>query len=66
MPVTVAAATGEQINGIVLPRAALAQAANGQIVVFSHKDPEIFVPRAVRFEDFDGENVVITGGRQAP
>jgi RND family efflux transporter MFP subunit len=62
MPVTVAAATGEQINGIVLPRAALAQAANGQIVVFSHKDPEIFVPRAVRFEDFDGENVVITGG----
>lgn len=65
MPVTVAAATGERIRGIVLPRAALAQAANGQIVVFTHKEPEVFVPRAVRYEDFDGENVVITGGISA-
>jgi cobalt-zinc-cadmium efflux system membrane fusion protein len=65
MPVTVAAATGERIGGIVLPRAALAQAANGQMVVFTHKEPEVFVPRAVRYEDFDGENVVITGGISA-
>lgn len=62
MPVTVSAATGERVRGIVLPRAALAQATNGQIVVFDHKEPEVFVPRAVRFEDFDGENVVVTGG----
>ena len=61
-PVTVVAATGERITGIVLPRAALAQAPNGQTVVFSHKEPEVFVPRAVRFEPFDGESVLVTGG----
>jgi RND family efflux transporter MFP subunit len=62
MPVIVTAATGERISGIVIPRAALAQAANGQLVVFAHKEPEVFVPRAVRHEDFGGDNVVITGG----
>jgi membrane fusion protein, heavy metal efflux system len=61
-PVTVIAATGERVTGIVLPRAALAQAPNGQTVVFSHKEPEVFVPRAVRAEPFDSENVLITGG----
>jgi cobalt-zinc-cadmium efflux system membrane fusion protein len=62
MPVIVTAATGERVSGIVIPRAALAQAANGQTVVFTHKEPEVFVPRAVRYDDFDGDNVVITGG----
>ncbi len=61
-PVTVAASSGERITGIVLPRAALVQAPNGQTVVFSHKEPEVFVPRPVRFETFDGENVLVTGG----
>ena len=49
-------------TGIVLPRAALAQAPNGQTVVFSHKEPEVFVPRPVRVEPFDGENVLVTAG----
>ena len=61
-PVTVIAATGERVSGIVLPRAALAQAPNGQTVVFSHKEPEVFVPRPVRVEPFDSENVLIMGG----
>lgn len=61
-PVTVIASNGEPITGIVLPRAALVQAPNGQTVVFSHKEPEIFMPRPVRFETFDGENVLITAG----
>ena len=61
-PVTVIAATGERVTGIVLPRAALAQAPNGQTVVFSHKEPEVFVPRAVRVEPFDNESVLITAG----
>ena len=61
-PVTVIASSGERITGIVLPRAALVQAPNGQTVVFSHKEPEVFVPRPVRFETFDGENVLVTGG----
>lgn len=61
-PVTVTAANGEPVTGIILPRASLAQAPNGQTVVFSHKEPEIFQPRAVRAESFDAENVLVTGG----
>jgi RND family efflux transporter MFP subunit len=61
-PATVIAATGERVTGFVLPRAALAQAPSGQTVVFSHKEPEIFLPRAVRVEPFDGESVLVTAG----
>ena len=61
-PVTVIAAGGERVAGIVLPRSALAQAPSGQTVVFSHKEPEIFVPRPVRVEPFDSDNVVISAG----
>jgi RND family efflux transporter MFP subunit len=61
-PVTVVAPTGERASGIVLPRSALAQAPSGQTVVFSHKEPEIFVPRPVRVEPFDGDNVIVTAG----
>jgi membrane fusion protein, heavy metal efflux system len=61
-PVTVTAANGEPVTGIILPRAALAQAPNGQTVVFSHKEPEIFAPRAVRTESFDSENVLVVSG----
>jgi membrane fusion protein, heavy metal efflux system len=61
-PVTVIAATGERVTGIVLPRSAVAQAPNGQTVVFSQKEPEVFLPRTVRAEPFDGQSVMITGG----
>jgi RND family efflux transporter MFP subunit len=61
-PVTVIATTGEHVAGIVLPRSALAQAPSGQTVVFSHKEPEIFVPRPVRVEPFDTDNVLVTAG----
>ena len=61
-PVTVIATTGEPVTGIVLPRAALAQAPSGQTVVFSHKEPEVFVPRPVRVEPFDSDNVLVTAG----
>ena len=61
-PVTVIATTGEPLSGIVLPRAALAQAPSGQTVVFSHKEPEVFVPRPVRVEPFDSDNVLVTAG----
>jgi membrane fusion protein, heavy metal efflux system len=61
-PVTVIATTGERAAGIVLPRAALAQAPSGQTVVFSHKEPEVFVPRPVRVEPLDSDNVLITAG----
>lgn len=61
-PVTVIAASGAPVTGIVLPRAALAQAPNGQTVVFAHKEPEVFVPRAVRTEPFDAGSVLVTSG----
>jgi RND family efflux transporter MFP subunit len=62
MPVTVIAPTAERVTGIVLPRSAVAQAPNGQTVVYSHKEPEVFLPRAVRTEPFDDQNVLILGG----
>jgi membrane fusion protein, heavy metal efflux system len=61
-PVTVIAEAGERVTGMVLPRAALAQAPNGQTVVFAHREPEVFVPKPVRYDALDAENVLITGG----
>jgi cobalt-zinc-cadmium efflux system membrane fusion protein len=61
-PVTVTGRSGTPITGIVVPRAAVAQAPNGQMVVFSHNDPEIFEPKSVRFEPFDAGSVLILAG----
>jgi RND family efflux transporter MFP subunit len=61
-PVTVLASVGSPVEGIFVPRAALAQAPNGQMVVFLHKEPELFLPRQVRTEPFDAQTVVVTGG----
>jgi hypothetical protein len=65
LPVTVTAPTGLPVSGLIVPRAALAQAPNGQTVVFEHKEPEVFVPRPVRAEPFDSQSVLITGGIEA-
>jgi hypothetical protein len=61
-PVSIVARAGKSAKGIVIPRAALAQAPNGQTVVFEHKEPESFVPRAVRVEPLDSRSVLIVGG----
>jgi len=61
-PVTVTAPTNQAVTGIVMPRSALAQAPSGQTVVFSHIEPEVFLPRPVRFDDLDADNVVVTAG----
>lgn len=61
-PVTITARSGEPVTGIILPRAAIAQAPNGQMVVFGHKEPEIFEPKVVRFEPFDAGSVLILAG----
>jgi RND family efflux transporter MFP subunit len=63
-PVTVIASGGAPVTAILLPRSALAQAPNGQTVVFVQREPEVFAPRAVRVETFDSHNVLITGGLQ--
>jgi membrane fusion protein, heavy metal efflux system len=65
LPVTVIARAGAPVSGLFVPRAALAQAPNGQTVVFEHREPEVFVPRAVRTEPFDNETVLVTGGLEA-
>ena len=58
MPVTVIARTGTPVSGLFVPRAAVVQAPNGQIVVFEHREPEVFMPRPVRTEPFDNEIVL--------
>ncbi len=64
-PVTITGRNGEQVTGIILPRAAIAQAPNGQMVVFRHKEPEIFEPKPVRFEPFDAQSVLLQAGIEA-
>jgi RND family efflux transporter MFP subunit len=61
-PITIAGRSGAPIDGIILPRAAVAQAPNGQMVVFSHTEPEIFEPKPIRFEPFDAGSVLILAG----
>ncbi len=61
-PVSITARAGNPVTGIVVPRAALAQAPNGQTVVFEHKEPEEFMPRAVRTEALDSRSVLVVGG----
>jgi multidrug efflux pump subunit AcrA (membrane-fusion protein) len=64
-PVTVTGHAGEPITGIVLPRAAIAQAPNGQMVVFRQAEPELFEPMPIRFEPFGADSVRITAGVEA-
>ncbi len=61
-PVRVMVDTGEPITGLIIPRNAIAQAPNGQMVAFKRLEPERYLPKAVRFEDIDGTRVhVLTG-----
>jgi cobalt-zinc-cadmium efflux system membrane fusion protein len=62
MPATVIVRVGAPVAGLFVPRAALAQAPNGQTVVFEHREPEVFVPRPVRTEPFDSQTVLVVGG----
>jgi len=61
-PVIVVGNTGVTVKGLRLPRSAVAQAPNGQTVVFIHKEPEVFEPRAIRFEPFDTDTVIVSAG----
>ncbi len=61
-PVTITARSGGAVTGIILPRAAVAQAPNGQMVVFRHREPEIFEPKPIRFEPFDAGTVLVLAG----
>lgn len=61
-PVKVVVETGEPVTGLFIPRTAIAQAPNGQMVTFRRLEPERYLPKAVRFEDVDGERVHVISG----
>lgn len=61
-PVSVLIETGETIKGIIVPRNAVAQAPNGQMVVFKRLEPEKYLPSPVRIQEFDGKRVQILAG----
>jgi RND family efflux transporter MFP subunit len=63
-PVTITARSGTSVTGIILPREAIAQAPNGQMVVFRQKEPELFEPKPIRFEPFDAGTVLVLAGVQ--
>ncbi len=59
---TVLAATKDERSGIAVPRTAVLRGANGQSIVYEHTNAERFVPREVRVEPLDGQNVLIVSG----
>jgi RND family efflux transporter MFP subunit len=64
-PVLIVGKTGVTVEGLRLPRSAVAQAPNGQNVVFIHKEPEVFEPRAIRFQPFDTDTIMVSAGLEA-
>jgi cobalt-zinc-cadmium efflux system membrane fusion protein len=60
--VTVMATTGEQKEGIAIPRGSLVRGANGLDMVYVHTRAEQFEPRPVRIEPLDGEHVLAVAG----
>lgn len=64
-PVKVLIEKGAATTGLVVPRSALAQAPNGQLVAFRRLEPERYLPTAVRVQDLDGTRVRITAGLKA-
>ncbi len=63
--VTVFAETGEQRQGLAVPRTAIVRATNGQDFVFEHTTAERFEPRPVRVESLDANRVLISAGIDA-
>lgn len=60
--VTVQMVTGQQRDGLAVPRASIIRAANGTMLVYEQSNPERFVPREVRIEPLDAEQVLILSG----
>ncbi|MCH9807983.1 MAG: efflux RND transporter periplasmic adaptor subunit [Alphaproteobacteria bacterium] len=61
-PVKVLIETGAPLTGLIIPRSAIAQAPNGQMVTFLRLEPEKYQPQPVRFDTLDADRVHITGG----
>ena len=63
--VTVLAPTGEETQGLAVPRTSVLRGANGQTIVFEHTAAERFEPRIVRVEPLDAERVLVLDGLAA-
>lgn len=61
-PLRVILDIGAPITGLILPRNAIAQAPNGQFVIFKREKPEIYRPLAITFEELDSRQVLIRDG----
>ncbi len=61
-PVTVVAQVSDPIRGLILPRAAVVRAANGESVVWRHVEPETFAAAPVRVETLDAGRVLVAAG----
>lgn len=64
-PVTVVAEVAEPIRGLILPRAAVVRASNGEQVVWRHVEPETFAAAPVRVEPLDAARVLVAAGLRA-
>lgn len=65
-PVTVLAQTVEQQEGIKIPRDSVVQSTAGTPMVWVKVAPETFAPRDIRYEELDGEHVLVVAGLKSP
>ena len=61
-PLKVVVQTGQSVQGVPVPAAALMKNGANQSVVWVKTGPESFTPRVVAFEPLDGANVLVTSG----
>ncbi len=59
---TVLASTSDERTGIAVPRTSILRGPNGQSIVYEHTNAERFLPREVRVEPLDGNQVLIVSG----
>ena len=62
MPAHVFAEVGEPVQALVVPKAAVVRASNGDSQLWLHTDPERFVARPVRVSSYDGARVLVLAG----
>lgn len=62
---TVFASTNDERTGIAVPRTSVLRGPNGQSIVYEHTNAERFLPREVRVEALDGDQVLIVSGIEA-
>jgi multidrug efflux pump subunit AcrA (membrane-fusion protein) len=62
LPVTVIARSGEPVTAMIVPKDAVVRSTNGENIVWTHEQAELFEPRPVRVEPFDATRVILAAG----